>query len=317
MTVVTHDAISPEAEIGPRANLATGLVLAMVAATSFGLSGAVAKGLLEAGWTPASAVTVRVWIGAFTLLVPAVIALRGDWSAVRRNLGMIAGFGALAVATCQLAYFNAVLYLPVGLAMLIEYTAPVAVVLWLWARHGNRPTALTGVGAAVCVVGLALVLDVLSGVTLDPIGVLWALVAMAGAAGFFVMSGRQGNGLPPIVLAAGGLFAGATGLSVAGLVGVLPMSWSTEAATYGDLTVPWWAAVLCLGVISAAVPYATGIGAARHLGSRLASFVALAEVVATLVFGWLLLNEVPTLVQLIGGLLILAGVIVVKLGEAE
>jgi drug/metabolite transporter (DMT)-like permease len=317
MTVVTHDPAPSGVDLRPRASLSTGLLLAMVAATSFGLSGAVAKGLLAAGWTPASAVTARVWIGALALLVPAIVALRGDWGLVRRNLTMIAGFGVLAVATCQLAYFNAVQYMPIGLAMLIEYTAPVAVVLWLWARHGNRPTALTGVGAVVCVVGLGLVLDVISGVTLDPVGVLWALVAMAGAAGFFVMSGRQDNGLPPIVLAAGGLFAGAIALSVAGLVGLLPMSWSTHAATYGDLSVPWWSAVLCLGVISAAVPYATGIGAARHLGSRLASFVALAEVVATLIFGWLLLGEVPTLVQLMGGLLILGGVIVVKLGEGE
>lgn len=314
MTSVTHDKPTREV-VGAPVSLPLGIVLALVSAFSFGLSGSVAKGLLAVGWSPAAAVTARVWIGALVLLVPALVALRGRWYLVRRNLWTISGFGLLAVAVCQLAYFNAVQYMPVGMAMLIEYTAPVAVVLWLWLRHGSRPTALTGVGAVICLIGLALVLDVVSGVGLDPVGVAWALLAMSGAAAFFVMSAQHDNGLPPLVLACGGLIAGGFGLSVAGLVGLLPMSWSTRDASYGDLTVPWWAAVAALGVVSAAVSYAAGVGAARNLGPRLASFVAQAEVVATLLFGWLLLSEVPTTVQVTGGLLILGGVVVVKYGE--
>lgn len=316
MATMTHDSSVEDGGLRT-SGLLVGLGLALVAAMSFGLSGSVAKGLIEAGWTPGAAVTARVWIGGLTLVIPAVIALRGRWDLVRANAGMIAGFGLMAVAVCQLAYFNAVQYMPVGMAMLIEYIAPVVVVLWVWLRRGSRPTRLTGVGAVVCIGGLAFVLDVFSGITLDPVGVMWALIAMAGAATFFIMSGSPRADLPPIVLAAGGLISGATGLTVAGLVGVLPMDWGTDAATYGGLTVPWWVAVLTLGVVSAAVPYATGIGAVRHLGSRLASFVALAEVVGTLVFGWVLLGEVPTGVQFIGGGLILGGVVLVKLGERD
>jgi drug/metabolite transporter (DMT)-like permease len=67
--------------------------------------------------------------------------------------------------------------------------------------------------------------------------------------------------------------------------------------------------------VTAAVAYASGIAASRRLGSRLASFVALLEVVAGVVFAWLLLGELPHVPQLVGGLLVLAGVVVVKLGE--
>jgi hypothetical protein len=67
--------------------------------------------------------------------------------------------------------------------------------------------------------------------------------------------------------------------------------------------------------VTAALAYTTGIAASRRLGSRLASFVALSEVVMALVFAWLLLDELPLPVQLLGGLLILAGVAVVKMGE--
>ncbi|MGZ4454104.1 MAG: hypothetical protein ACXVWX_14395, partial [Nocardioides sp.] len=61
--------------------------------------------------------------------------------------------------------------------------------------------------------------------------------------------------------------------------------------------------------------YAAGIVAGRLLGARLASFVALMEVVSSALFAWLLLDELPVGVQVVGGLLILAGVVAVKLGE--
>ncbi len=77
----------------------------------------------------------------------------------------------------------------------------------------------------------------------------------------------------------------------------------------------WWVPLLVLGVVTAAIAYTTGIAAGRRLGSRLASFVALLEVVAGVLFAWLLLDELPRPVQLVGGVLILAGVVVVKLGE--
>ena len=72
-----------------------------------------------------------------------------------------------------------------------------------------------------------------------------------------------------------------------------------------------------LGLVTAAFAYVTGIEAGRRLGSRLASFVALCEVLAAVVFAWLLLGELPRTIQLAGGVLVLAGVVVVKLGEAR
>ena len=67
--------------------------------------------------------------------------------------------------------------------------------------------------------------------------------------------------------------------------------------------------------MTAGLAYCTGIAASRRLGSRLASFVALLEVVAGVTFAWLLLDQLPGALQLLGGALIVAGVVVVKLGE--
>ena len=73
--------------------------------------------------------------------------------------------------------------------------------------------------------------------------------------------------------------------------------------------------MVLLGVVTAAVSYVAGIAAIRRLGSRLASFVALLEVVSGVLWAWLLLDQLPQAVQLLGGALILAGVVAVKRGE--
>ncbi len=296
-----------------------GLPLAIAAAFSFGMSGAWARGLIDAGWTPGAAVTVRVWVAALVLLVPAILSLRGRWGALRRNVGMIAAYGLLAVAATQLCYFQAVAVMDVGLALLIEYTAPIAVILWLWLRRGERPSRRSILGAAIAFVGLVLMLDIVTGAEVNVVGILWALAAMVGAASYFLLSAKADTGLPPIALAGGGLLLGAVGLTVAGLVGILPLAWTTDDIAYrfgaAHWSAPWFVPVLAIGLVATALAYILGIASTRMLGSRLASFVALSEVVAALLFGWLLLGQLPDLLQALGGVLVLVGVVVVKLGE--
>ncbi len=295
--------------------VAGGLAFALVSATAFGLAGPLARGLLDEGWTAGAAVLVRVGVAALVLAVPVVVVLRGRWGLLRSNVRVVTLYGVAAVAGIQLAFFYAVTYLDVGVALLIEYTAPVAVVLWMWLRHAQRPGRLTLVGAVVAAVGLVLVLDVVSGASLDVVGVAWALAAMLGLAVYFVVSADADNGLPPIVLAEGGLVVGTVVLGLAGLVGLVPMAASTAPASYAGFELPWWVAALGLGVVCAALAYATGVAAGRRLGSRLASFVGLSEVLAALVFSVLLLAELPGPLQLAGGVLVLAGVLLVRAGE--
>jgi drug/metabolite transporter (DMT)-like permease len=310
MATMTHDT---SVHAATRARV--GLAYAMLAAASFGLSGALASGLLDAGWSPAALVLCRIGVGALALAGPAAASLRGRWHVLRANAGFLVVFGFVAVAGCQFAYFNAIERLPVAIAILVEYVAPVAVVCWMWARHHQAPSRLTLAGAAVAITGLLLVLDVFAVGSVDGIGVLWALGGMVGCAFFFVVSSGEENGLPPVVLAAGGLTVGSVLLGLAGLVGLVDMSASTSAATYNGVHVVWWVAVLALGVITAAVSYVSGVLASRALGARLASFLGLFEVLFSVIFAWLLLGQLPHAIQLLGGLLLLGGVIVVRAGE--
>lgn len=293
-----------------------GFFLAIVSAFSFGLAGALAAGLLAAGWSPGAAVTARMAIGALALAVPALLALRGRWRAVRGQWPALLTYGIVAVAGAQFCYFSAVARLPVGVALLIEYTSPVAVIVWMWLRHGQRPTRLIVTGAAIALFGLTLLLDLFATTqALDPIGIAWSLAAMIGATVYFVISGATGSGVPAVALAWFGLLIGACAMAVLAASGSLLMATTQTDVDFRGESMSWIAPVLALGVITAALAYLTGIGGVRRLGPRLAAFVGLCEVLAAVMFAWLLLGQLPSTTQLVGGLLVLAGVGVVQAGD--
>ena len=299
------------------AALAPGLLLAVASAAVFGTAGAVARPLLDAGWSPGALVTFRIGVAALVLLVPALLQLRGRWSLLRRHAGRLLAYGAFAVAGAQLFYFSAIQHLSVGVALLIEYLAPVLIVGWLWARHGRRPTPLTTLGVALSLSGLVLVLDVTGAVEIDLLGVLFALLAAGGLAVYFLLADHDDatEPLPPLVLAGGGLVVGFAVLLVAGLARLLPWRVSTADVVVAGAALPWWVPALELALVAGALAYVLGIAAVRRLRSTVASFVALTEVVFAVLFAWWLLGELPSAVQLVGGVLIVGGVVAVRLGE--
>lgn len=304
----------------PATGSGVGIAIALVSAASFATSGPFAKGLLETGWTPGSVTFLRVAGAAAVLLVPTLRALRGRWHLLRTEWWLVAGYGLGAVATPQLAFSYAVGHLSVGVALLLEYLGLVLVVVWQALAARSLPGRPTVVGVLLALGGLALVLDVVplgplggSHVAVDLVGVAWGLLAAVGLASYYLLSGStHETALPPLALAGGGLVFASIGFAVFGLVGALPMEFPPTVVSLGGVAMPWWVAVLELALVAAVTPYTTGIVAARILGPKLASFVGLSEVMFAVLFAWLLLGELPRPVQLLGGLLILGGVVVVR-----
>jgi drug/metabolite transporter (DMT)-like permease len=291
---------------------ATGLGLALLSAATFGTSGIFARSLIDAGWSADAAVAARIGIAALVLAVPAVVAAKGRWDVVKRTAGTIGLFGLLAVAGAQVAFFNAVRYLPVGVALLIEYSGIVLVVLWMWAAHGQRPRRLTVAGAVAALLGLVLVLDLTGTGRIDPVGVLWGLGAAVGLATYFVLSARIDPDLPSTTLAAGGMAVGAGVLLALGVAGALPMRATFGTVGFGGVRTSWVVPVIGLSLVAAVVSYVAGIGAARILGAALSSFVGLTEVMFAVLFAWIVLSELPSVVQAAGGALIVAGIVLVR-----
>ncbi len=294
----------------------TGLTLAVLSAATFGTSGTFGASLIHAGWSPAAAVVTRIAVAALLLTIPALLQLRGRWVLLRRSAGRAAAYGLVAVAGCQLFYFNAIERIPVGVALLLEYLGAVLVVGWLWLRHGQRPRRLTVAGAVTAIAGLVMVLNLSGSARINPIGVMWALLAAVGLAIYFVLSAAtDAEPLPPIVMAWAGMCVGAAFLAVLGWIGVLPMTATTRNVDFLNHQVSWVVPVLGLSLVAAAIAYIAGIGAARRLGAKLASFIGMAEVLFAVLFAWLLLGQLPSAVQFAGGAFILAGVALVRIDE--
>lgn len=296
-----------------RAPRGVSMTLALVSAASFGLSGPLAKSLLDIGWSPAAVVVARVG-GAFAaLLVPTLIVLaRTSRPSASQTRRMIA-YGVVAVATAQICYFSAVQYLSVGVALLLEYLAPVLLIGWHWWRRRVRPATSVFVGAAIAMAGMVLVLDVARGLVLNPVGVLWGLGAAVCLCAYFVLSEDAGDQpVPPLLMTTAGTGIGGFGVLLVGATGLLPLSFPTGTTTLVGAAVPWWVPVGLLIAIAAVLAYLTGIVAVRRLGVSVASFVALAEVIFAVVFALVLLGQQPSISQLAGGVLVLAGITVVQ-----
>ncbi|KQY04696.1 hypothetical protein ASD37_22765 [Mycobacterium sp. Root135] len=314
MTAVTD--VRPAAD-----HFRVGLLFALSSAFAFGLSGPLGKSLMEAGWSPTAAVTARLAGGAVAMAVFATVMNR-NW--LREALGhwkTVVAYGVVPIAGAQLCYYNAVSHLSVGVALLIEYTAPVLVVGWLWATTRRRPTNLTLAGVVLAVAGIMLVLDVFSDAHINLVGVGWALVAAVCAACYFMMSDEvstdpsEEGGLNPITLAAAGLIVGAVAVALLGASHVLPMTFTANDTVIAGFTTSWIVPVAAMALIPTAIAYTLGIMGVARLRPRFASLVGLSEVMFAVLAAWVLLGEALAPIQVVGAAVVLAGLVLARQGD--
>jgi drug/metabolite transporter (DMT)-like permease len=290
----------------------TGLAIAVASALAFSSSGPFVKPLLEGGWSLGAVLLVRMALASLILSPALIRAIRRQRGFLRRHGLIIVSFGLTAVAGCQVFYFAALQRMPVAVALLIQYIAPVLLVVAVWVRTRRAPSRLVIIGSVVAMAGLVLVVDI-SGARFDLLGTLFALCAAVCAAAYFVIAARAGDELPPLALAAGGLLTGTLVMAVLVATGVLPFAAPAITVQVLGLEVPGILPLLWVGAVATTLGYALGVIAVPLIGSRVASFVGLSEVLFALGFAWLLLGETPAPVQFIGGAVLLAGVVLVRL----
>ena len=298
-----------------------GLLFAIGSALSFGLSGPLAKALMDAGWSPTGAVTARMAVGALAMVIFATIVRPGWIRETITHRKMVIAYGIFPIAGAQLCYYNAVAHLSVGVALLLEYTAPVLVVGWLWATTRRRPTNLTLAGVALAVAGIMLVLNVFASAHINAAGVAWGLGAAVCAASYFMLSDEvaadrsEEGSLNSITLAAGGLIVGAATTAALGFTGVMPMTFTANDTVVAGLTMSWMVPVVLLGVVTTAIAYSLGIMGIARLRPRFASLVGLSEVMFAVLAAWLLLGEAITVTQAVGGAVVLVGLALARQGD--
>jgi drug/metabolite transporter (DMT)-like permease len=290
---------------------AAGIGAGLVGAAAFATSGPMVKPLLLAGWSPGGAILVRLTFGALLLAVPTLLAVRGRVSLIATHWRLVVAFGLAGVAGASALFYLAVDRLPVAVALLVEYTGPLLLIAWSWLRTRRAPSPGMLAGAALATGGLVLVLDVSGAVQLDPRGLVFASLAALGNAAYFALIAVPSQ-LPPIALAGSGMAVGAVAVAVLAAVGVLPARVVATSVVLAGERVSWVVPVLVVGFLPTAFAYGVSAVSVRLLGERVASFVALAEVLFAVLLAWLVLGEAPMPAQLAGGVLVVAGVALVR-----
>jgi drug/metabolite transporter (DMT)-like permease len=291
----------------PRTHPTRGVVLTVAGSLLFAVNGTASKLVLRAGLEPGQLTTLRA-TGAFAGLLVLCLALRPGirrLSVTRRELPLIAGYGVIGFFLVPLLYFVAISRLPVGIALLFEYTAPLLIALWARFGQHQRVRPRLWAGLVLSLTGLACVAEVWGELRLNGIGVLAGCTAAIGLALYYLLGERgvrQRDTVSLNTLAFG--MAAAAGLVTQ--AATRAGDWSPLGGT--SQGVPVWLLCCYVVLLGSIAPYLLLAAALRHLPATSVGIIGMVEPVAAATVAWLTLGEALNAAQLAGGALILVGV---------
>jgi drug/metabolite transporter (DMT)-like permease len=299
----------------PQPNARLGYALVVLAAVLFGLNGGVSRIAMGSGLSPEEFTTLRV-TGATTVFVAYAACFRR--TALRRPHGtaflLVVALGLVGVAGLQLTYNIAIDRLPLGIALLIEYLAPVLVVLWVRFVRKDHVRPRMWVAVALAVGGLAVVSRVWTGLAFDGLGVVMALLAAVCFAAYFLLGEHNvGAGDPLRTI----LWAFVVATVVMNLVQPIWTTPDLPATTSGlgrleGLELNPWIVLAVIVVLGTVVPFFLEMVALRHLPATIVTVVAMLEPVIAVVLGWGWFRESLTAVQALGAVAVLAGIVLAQ-----
>ena len=293
----------------------------LLAAFLFALNGVLAKNAINAGLDPVHLTQLRNG-GAMVVLVAYLgFRNRSAFRVQRSELWFLIAYGVVAFTLVQYLYFVTISKLNVGIGTLFAFLAPVFVALWLKFRHRKAVSNRIWLAIALTLLGLVLVAQLWHGSnSLDPVGVLAGLVCAVALAGYWILgeSGQQHR--DPVSLTMWGfIFA-----SIAWAV-ISPW-WSFPFDVLGVVTAPFadglpglpvWS-IMAWGILMGTiVPFLLVLASLRRIGAQRAGIVGTTEPLWAALIGFLLLGEVISGVQIVGGLIVLAGVIVAETSRSS
>ena len=281
----------------------------VVAAACWAANAVIAAGAFELGVTPERLAQTRVIVALLPLAGYLLLARRDLTRAPAAAIPALIGFGACIVAV-NFAYYVAIDRVPVGVAIALQYTAPVLVLVGTAVVTRRSPQATTWLAGALTLAGAVLVSGALAGSSqrLDGVGLLAGVASAVTFAGYLVLAELAGRrGTHPVTT----LFIG---FCVATLIWalVLPL-WDWPFELLANLDVTW--RVIAVGLLGTLLPFGLTVAALRWISSALAGIATTTEPVLAAVLAWLFLAQALSPPQLIGGGLVIAGVLTAQLAR--
>jgi len=293
-----------------------GYAMVTAAALLFALNGTVSKVVLQSGISSLQLTQVRA-TGAFLgFALVLAVTRRESLRLRRRELPHLIVFGIAGVAAVQWLYFVSIGRLPIGIALLLEYLAPILIAIWAWTVLKEPIRRRIWVALALALVGLSFVVEVWSGLALDGLGVAAALSAAVAYAVYVLMAERAVKWRDPASLTCYGfLFAGLFWALVQPLWRFPAGRLDDSVSLLGHLerfALPIWLLMLYIVVAGTMVTFLLVVAALRHISATRVGIVAMLEPVAASGVAFLWLGESFGASQLVGGGIVLVAILLAQ-----
>lgn len=294
-----------------------GFALVVLGATLFIVNAGVSRVALRAGVDPVTLTTIRV-TGTFVVL--ALVAALFRRGALRPPSGrlrlLVVAHGLVGVAALQWTYFVAIDRLPVGMALLLEYQAPILVALWARLVQKEAVLPRMWVGLLLATGGLAAATGITSGATFDPVGIAAGFGAAVCFAAYFLIGEHGVGALDPLRVIVWSFLVASVALNLVSPITDFDTALLDEGVSLlgalSDYRAPVWLLLTWIVVLGTVVPFGVELSALRHLKATTVTMVAMLEPVGVSALGWVWFDERMDAVALTGGVAVVLGIVLAQ-----
>jgi len=289
-----------------------GELYVVLGAIFFSLNGVVVTLVLD-HMTTFRLAQIRALGAFFFLFIITFIKDRNSLKADRSELPTLITYGVVGFAMVQLGYFVGISRgVPLSLVLIIEFTAPIWIVLWIKFVRKSQVAKDMWVAIALCLIGLVLVAKVWQGFAFDLIGTCAALGAAFALAIYFLISESQNGKRSAQATVVWGLGVAGAFWSIFLPIWSFPVQIFTAEINlqgrFSDYSAPGWLLLAYVIIFGSMVPYLFVISGIRLISASTSSVIGMLEPVLSGVFAWIWLSQSWGAIQLAGGAIILVGI---------
>ena len=269
------------------------------------MGGVIAKRAFDLGVAPETLAEFRILFAFGVFLALTLAFKRRDLLAIRRaDLPWLALFGLLGVMAVQLVYYQAIQRIPIGVALVIEYTAPLLILAY-WRARGRHVGLGLWIAGGLTLIGCYFVVGAYDAQLrqINAVGAALATVDAVILAGYFLLAERLVHRYSSWALLCAGFATAALAWCIVRPPWLLP--WADLGGELGLY-------VLGVVVIATVVPYLFSVGAVRLIPAARVGLTSTAEPVIAAVAAWLLIGESLQPLQVAGGLIVVAGIVIAQ-----
>jgi drug/metabolite transporter (DMT)-like permease len=278
----------------------------------FAISSIPAKLAMEGGLSAWRLTQIRTAGAFFILFLYVYVKNKSSLRIKRKELPILIAFGVFGFAAVNLFYFLAIQRLNVGIALIIEFTAPIWIALWMRFIQKKVVSKLMWWGLVIGLTGLVLIAQIWRGSTLDGLGVLFAVLDAFALALYFLV----GEKLVGIKSSEATM---AWGLGVSSAFFAIIQPWWTFpfeqlqsviqlTGRLSEISVPTYYLVLWVIIFGTAIPYFLVLTGLRGLSAATTSAIGMSEPVFGGIFAWIFLYEKLNFIQSVGAIVVLVGI---------